>query len=381
MNAAIVESGRVIEQKTTLISSARFVYLDTIRGFAALVVVVCHYISVYQISADDIWQYSPLSIVFNGKAAVSMFFVLSGFVLTIKYLHKDKSGIVPEMNYLSYIIARVCRIWIPFAVVLFLSALAQKTIFPGHAVGPIQDAWDTQLWSNELNAFDVIKQSLFKHQGMDKQLMPQDWTLRLEIMLSLMIPVAVLIARRSTLWLIGITIYTIVAFHISFYALHFMMGIMLSKHYKQIIGVLRNGKALKIFLFSIGLLLLTFKYSVAHYIDFNNNNAIDVLSGIGSALLLIFVSSSKTTQSALNHPCLAYIGTVSYSVYLCHFIVQLSITPLILNEITDFNSWWIYGLIAQIIITLALSAALYRYVEVPSIALGKKINAYIKYCS
>src|SRR5690606_19040924 len=58
-------------------------YLDSVRGIAALMVVVYHYLN---------WYYSGKLVVkitnifINGADAVAFFFVLSGFVLSYKYV-------------------------------------------------------------------------------------------------------------------------------------------------------------------------------------------------------------------------------------------------------------------------------------------------------
>lgn len=64
-------------------------YLDTIRGLAALTVISEHYVIAYGLPCEtplcqQILDFSPLHIWWDGTAAVSMFFVLSGLVLSIR---------------------------------------------------------------------------------------------------------------------------------------------------------------------------------------------------------------------------------------------------------------------------------------------------------
>src|ERR1700752_3428309 len=68
--------------------------LDGVRGVAALVVVVFHYLSAFvpaltpDQTPDPYWLAdTPLAILFNGPFAVVVFFVLSGFVIS-KSAHK-----------------------------------------------------------------------------------------------------------------------------------------------------------------------------------------------------------------------------------------------------------------------------------------------------
>lgn len=69
-------------------NSNRFESLDGIRGVAAFIVVVFHFLSAFipsvvpeQSSAVPLWADSPFAILYNGNFAVPVFFVLSGFVL------------------------------------------------------------------------------------------------------------------------------------------------------------------------------------------------------------------------------------------------------------------------------------------------------------
>jgi peptidoglycan/LPS O-acetylase OafA/YrhL len=68
-------------------NSTHITAFDTVRGLAALSVVFSHYINFYgwptkSIAVKQAWTYSPLHIVWDGFAAVSLFYVLSGLVLS-----------------------------------------------------------------------------------------------------------------------------------------------------------------------------------------------------------------------------------------------------------------------------------------------------------
>jgi peptidoglycan/LPS O-acetylase OafA/YrhL len=59
----------------------RFESLDGLRGIAAVIVVFCHFASVYIPDLPPWFKDSPLEILDNGSFCVSIFFVLSGFVI------------------------------------------------------------------------------------------------------------------------------------------------------------------------------------------------------------------------------------------------------------------------------------------------------------
>ncbi|WP_443147193.1 acyltransferase family protein [Paenibacillus sp. KACC 21273] len=74
-------------------------YLDGLRGLAALIVVISHFVvafypSLYNGSIDsvhtqkslELWiSKSPFNLFYNGNFAVCVFFVLSGYVLSYKF--------------------------------------------------------------------------------------------------------------------------------------------------------------------------------------------------------------------------------------------------------------------------------------------------------
>ena len=114
----------------------RFVELDGLRGIAALVVVFHHVLLTYP-AAWAIWsnapdaprsglfwllEKTPFYLLFSGPAAVMVFFVLSGSVLTSSYTKVDRG------DYTSYCPKRLCRIWLPFAAALFGAAILYKLL-------------------------------------------------------------------------------------------------------------------------------------------------------------------------------------------------------------------------------------------------------------
>lgn len=339
--------------------------------------VLSHYVGAYGIPAsEDLWRYSPLHIFFDGQAAVSLFFVLSGFVLSHKYLHPRKNGAIPEIHYAGYVVARICRIWLPMLAVLLISAAAQYWMTPNHNHVIEQSEWASKFWTVQSDITHLLKQALFIRQDLNMQLIPQDWTLRYELILSLMMPVAVLLARKHTLWLVGATFYAVIVFHVSPFALHFMMGAVLAKNYAQLSRCL-TSRSIRMAALITGLFFYTFKFTLPHYVKVHiDDQIIYMITGIGSTFLLAFVFGSRKMQQLLLNPVISIIGTLSYSVYLSHMIILLTITPHII-DMSPFSPW-VAGMTATIALTLALSFPLYHYVELPSISAGRKLAALLR---
>src|SRR5579864_3973183 len=95
---------------------ARIDKLNSIRGIAAMAVVFGHCWGSLAPPAPGSWLFyvaaSPLALLRDGIDAVVVFFVLSGLVLAPPFLR------TPPRRYWPFVIRRICRIWIPYAVVL-----------------------------------------------------------------------------------------------------------------------------------------------------------------------------------------------------------------------------------------------------------------------
>src|SRR5208282_647946 len=78
--------------------------LDALRGIAALSVVLWHFFC----ATYTVPGVRPIYWIARGDGAVVLFFLLSGFVLSLPFFRAQKPA------YLSFIIRRVCRIYLPY---------------------------------------------------------------------------------------------------------------------------------------------------------------------------------------------------------------------------------------------------------------------------
>jgi peptidoglycan/LPS O-acetylase OafA/YrhL len=115
----------------------RVTQLDAIRGIAAVTVVCHHWWAISQFHPPP-WIFRPL---ITGREAVILFFVLSGYVLSLPIW----SG--RQLPYQEYIIRRTFRIYIPFVAALALSAICCRIFYSTHL--PLtffyQTTWQTPL--------------------------------------------------------------------------------------------------------------------------------------------------------------------------------------------------------------------------------------------
>lgn len=359
-------------------------YLDTIRGLAALAVISEHFIIAYglpceSLSCQQLLDFSPLHIWWDGAAAVSMFFVLSGVVLSLRYF---RTGYIPDLSefqLLRFLINRMFRIWLPYFLVLLMSAGLFINTFDSAIVAtplPASD-WITGMWHNHpLSPADMWREAFLLKLPDLIILLPQAWTLSIELVLSLLLPVGLLLAERGTSWLIFFGLLATSLLGVSIFLLHFLLGMTIARHYTDLVRYLSGRTWQRRLLLLIGLAFYTCGNYVPKHIV--GETVIWLSSGLGSGLILMFVLGSKHTQRALSQPLLSQIGKVSYSAYLSHMAILLCVTPSILVFLEGFSSdrlvLWTGGWLITLACVQVISLLFYHGLEIPSMRLGRRVT-------
>jgi peptidoglycan/LPS O-acetylase OafA/YrhL len=138
--------------------------LDGVRGIAALVVVVFHYLSAFvpaltpDQTSDPYWLAdTPLAILFNGPFAVVVFFVLSGFVIS-KSAHK-------RFPLLPTVALRYLRLTVPMLASV-LAAWLLLSLFPNQATrlaAMTGTPWLAKTFNGEVpSLFSAVKDGTFE---------------------------------------------------------------------------------------------------------------------------------------------------------------------------------------------------------------------------
>ena len=363
--------------------SAHVSAFDTVRGLAALSVVLSHYFNAYNIpthsaAVKQAWTYSPLHIVWDGFAAVSLFYVLSGLVLSMKHFRETKRPDLSQYPLPQYLASRVFRIWPPYLAIFILSyALRRWVGFYDGATIPHANAWLFSTWGNVIPLGQLSVEGLLLHFG-DYLLVPQGWTLPIELTISFLVPLGIWLASRSTGWLIFFTLLVVGPLGGMYFIFHFAVGILLAKYYSEIRDWLTPRRGWKAVALLAGLLLYTFRYTLPAYFRWElPEYAPWIVTGLGSALLLTVVIGSESARTFLSLSWLRFLGRVSFSIYLVHFLVLIVLTPRLFQILhapasAMLPAWWL-GLVFTVAMTLALAALNYRFVEVPSMAFGKSL--------
>lgn len=336
-------------------TQGRFHALDAMRGVAAFGVVLTHCLQ--RALPEGTLNHTPFRIFTNGRSFVIFFFVLSGFVLTNSVWASSRE----HRGYIGYVKRRLLRLFPPYAVAGILGAIVLFAI-----QGPD--------WQAIVDYFAVDGTT----RGIEID--PPSWSMVYELRLSLIIPlIAYLVPRHPvkgailTMALFATVEVLIIALHIGQfpygvdnavagmvvtlrYAVAFTVGAFVAydySHQRRLIGVVNSRPVLW---FGLAVVLMSV--------------LLDQFSLVGATILLALVLGWQPLGTALSHPILSWLGRISFSLYLTHFLVLEALIAALGHKAAGWE-------IAAMTIPLALlvAQAFYEWVEKPSIRWSRSVGA------
>jgi peptidoglycan/LPS O-acetylase OafA/YrhL len=337
-----IEVTRALEERT---SGRRILAFDSLRGLAAVVVVLCHFR--LALSSDPpAWFVWPL---FAGRQAVTIFFVLSGYVLSLPYWNGS------QLPYGSYLVRRFFRIYVPYVgAVLVAAALAWRFSNVSLPLTP----WFYVTWHSPVTAT-----LLLKHLGMGggATLNTAFWSLRYEVEMSLIFPFLCWSLRRIGRFG-GCGMALLVALVGSYgqisaltYGSCFLFGALLARDQRKVADAYRRARRYARAAFLVG--------SVAAFLS-----SYSVLIACGACGALVLCEHSRA-RGFFERTVPEYLGRVSFSMYLMHG------TVLQLVLILCFRRMPIWELAATFFVsTLVVSHFFCVLVEETSTRVGRAIT-------
>jgi peptidoglycan/LPS O-acetylase OafA/YrhL len=347
----------------------RYKELDGLRGIAALSVYLSHLIGVFVINSS-LFEYlsnSPFHIIWHGEAAVTLFFLLSGFVLTLPYI---KNRV--DLNLPTFYIKRIFRIYPAFIFAILFCLFLKFFLFDSSQMAGysawINEFWKWNLkeisWAEFFNTF-ILAGFHFNTKLLD----PVVGTLRTEMIISFVLPFFIYIALR-----IKLIINLLFLFFLFFIGKDtlgvFYIGIIMAIYRNDILDYVnsKNKRFYTIIFFIVASILYTSRFSL-NFIFGNHDKIILLLSILGCAFFLILAMKNGWFSSMLNTRLIQFFGKISYSLYLLHFPILL-----IVCSYTEPNVYLVFPI--SLIITLLLSYLSYEFIELPFIQLGKRIQSH-----
>jgi peptidoglycan/LPS O-acetylase OafA/YrhL len=351
-------------------SSNKIPYLDGLRGYSILSVVVLHAVGSRHVPR---WLMPADLLLGNGRLGVHIFFAISGFLITTLLLREaDSTGTISLRGFYQRRIARIFP-----AAYVYVVAIAILV-----CIGVLQTRWGAFLaaslfcWN-----YGVVLNLLTD--GPDEEIFNHFWSLSLEEQFYLFWPSCLILLGRIRSRYVAIVSIALLPFaRIASYALFPKTRVQFSSMFHLGIDQIFWG-ALVALAYTEGAHLklkgsrylgwLTLAYAV--FTIFVLTPAIDHVPGLGrfvvptvyssfGALLLLWLLSGNTgiIRTILQWRPLSWLGMLSYSLYLWQ---QLLLTEKSTRAPFPFN------------VGLALLAAILSYYLVES-PLRKKIQAMFK---
>ena len=363
-----------IENLETSSGKPRLAALDSLRGLASLAVLLGHTLSVCAWDTS-FSRWFLINNAFDGRSAVTMFFVLSGFVLTLGHLGNPAR----PLHVIPFYARRITRIWLPWFVFFLLSLVARNFFFhiPAETIPPLSHH-HLSFWQHDLTLVDFLKQAVFKLHDPQRLLLPQDWSLGVELRASALIPIFLILGRKSWIALIATAMLIVwLKPYGGYYYSSFAIGILAARVYSAGVGQ-RQG----LVFFLVGAMLYQFRWlCTAAYSPPQGPAEGDVwlVGAFGCALVILGILRSRKLRTLLEHTILIQLGRISYSLYLLQVIVLLCIAPWVikgLNSIGLVSEIWLQFLLLLAVSAVCIPLAHFgeQRIEVPCIRLGKSVT-------
>ncbi len=376
----------------------RYEALDALRGLAAVAVILYHaflfHCHAILHSIIDAWPskrlsyrlmwYNPLQFLWDGDAAVILFFVLSGFVLSLPYY----AGRGPRLD--VYLIRRICRIYLPYIVAVMVGLALRSVLYHGNVDGYPDDL--RHLWSEPITLKSIVDHCLLVSSS-DQRIDPVTWSLTYEMRFSLAFPLLMFVIMRlgtiPTMFLslligcLGVNANEKMVDPGSYLAdwlltlsalVPFTLGALAAKH-RRICSTLASDecKRSRVVVGLAGVLLYSYHWLpdviLLRMYNYDHRLIDTAVLSLATGLIIVWILASPGATVFLKRPLLQFLGRVSHSLYLYHMLVLLALMH---YWKTSLSPWVILSL--TFALSFPVAALAYEWVEKPSIALGRRLT-------
>lgn len=369
-------------------------YLDGLRGLAAFVVVFHHFILAFYpamflgsntqthlgAGQEKFLSGSVFNLFYNGNFMVGIFFVLSGFVLSYKFFVKKDHEILAQSASKRYL-----RLLIPVAVSIFAAfILMSLSLFYNQQAAAVSGSiWLGEFWRFAPNFWDALNQTLvgsFFTNVFDYNVTL--WTVAFEFFGSfLVLGFLALFGKMRNRSLAYI--FAIIFFFQTYY-LAFILGMLLADlavHKDSFFAKLGKNKIMQLSLLLLAMFLGSYPsgrgvegtvYAFLEKTYLANSAALYHI--LGAFLLVLVLLNSKSMQKALTQRWLLFLGDISFSIYLLHFIILGSFSSFLFLKLEPhmlYGQAFLLTFFVSISLIVALSYLMYLYVDLKAVHFSK----------
>jgi len=375
---------------------SRFLELEGLRGLAAIAVVIYHFSLAFYLFAffgpslvsDTIKHFSlednlyanPIAGLLSGTFAVSIFFVLSGFVLSISFFKTKNVEIVKRLA-----IKRYPRLMLPaLASVIICYALVKLGFSSSLQASAItQSSWLASGWDTAPHLFDVLYNGFI---GVFIKGSPYNnvlWTMMTEFLGSFLVFGTLLMFSQSKhRWLIYLFIFylTFNTWFIGFVigmilADLFSMNIIKQKKRHPLLIVLLLAGSLYLGGYPFGTDLSSTAYGLFNKIPFQLVNYQMMCPALGAALVTFAVLWSGQLASILKKPIISGLGKYTFSLYLVHLPILFTFTTacfIYFYQYFGYNKSVLFSVLLSIPVLMVVTFLFEKFIDSPSIKFSSR---------
>ncbi|MDH2620875.1 acyltransferase [Acinetobacter baumannii] len=360
---------------------------ESIRGLACLAVVFSHLVFTFYPYAHEFESNlpiidffnslynSPFGFLYSGNAAVYIFFVLSGFVLSYAILGRNKDI---NKKIISMSVKRYPRLAIPAIISVLISYfIFQIDVDASNAsswfgnVGTYEGSFLYAIYDGAINAF------IFGKSEYNWVL----WTMQIELFGSFLVFLLCYLNQTSKL----LVLLTSLVFIILGFLVSLKMGF---GFFSFVAGMLfyLYGKKINAFI-AVPMLLVGLYFAGAHNFSYSYS-VIAMILGTKTAILLNVLCAplvvysilmNDKLSSLLDNKVFVYLGKLSFSMYLLHMLIIYIIGIPIFNYFYELGFLFssLIASITVILFTVIASIPYSNFVDALSINVANKIESRI----
>lgn len=277
------------------------------------------------------FEISFLHLFYDGKIAVCMFWVLSGYHIAKKMIRFSLK------TYISFLIKKFIRLYPLYMISLFAGMLFCNMKLTFNEL--YFTSWFSGFWNRSVVASDLKRLLILC--GDFNIINPPSWTMKYEFEMVILQPIILAVAfcviKRQiwiNLYLLILSLLVIVEgekirfLDITVFPI-FCLGALILVNNSLVIRCVAKSQW-------VILVLSIFLMNIGNEVFFNEYNSItQYLSAIGCALCIIICLEGKLFDRVFRMPWLVHIGDISYEIYLLHFIVLLAMRGIM----CEINNW------------------------------------------
>ena len=360
-------------------NAIRHEQLDGLRGMAAFVVFLFHAV---MMAPSNSRVFHVLTNPFirpfwDGPGAVMLFFVLSGFVLTLPYAAKRARKIEP----VPFLIRRIARLYPAYWAALTLALILRFFVFNPSGLSGLSP-WINLHWSQPVAWSSIVSHAFMISPGIQvNDIDPVIWSLIIEMKISLVFPLLIVLVTRTSLVLyalvaIGASIALTTPLHFVTHSSSswsraaimlpaFLLGSYLARYRSELVAWLRTSRWIRVLVAIAGTAL----YSIVWITPIDKQSLARWGCALGSgAFILLFLASPRLEMLGTARP-IRFVGKVSYSFYMVHVPILLTVASLLFVRSHSL----VLVAVTSLMISLLIAWAIYRLVEAPAHNWGKKL--------